>query len=564
MRSVQIDLSKGIHTRTRFEDGKLRLITKPFGSTFPGDTEHWFDIVPPGVASGDRIVVENTEGVSWRAEVIQNLKQTPETMSTVFLRLKAIGEGITDSIDYSDYGMRMIVTLSDDGLGGEYEDVTLTFPSGTWGMRQFEISYTPTKPVHYVYVYVYAGKRPGKLTFWDVELADMRTTSLSPYGRWESEVVDLRRQLAAPVAQNNLPKLNLIGFSYQKLEKIMEMDSIEFAQSYFEKFDMLVIGSPLTTYAPHAEKISPREYEIINHLIAKGVKLYGYLELGWDGGMSRLLNDAEMKAHLDAMAARGYFGVFYDIAGWDYDVTRERMNTYVDYAHSKGLSCFMNAWNQSDILSDEVHPVYNPNGTPPLLGPNDWILLESFFSNGRRYIGDDDWGWENWIEQWYARPIRDTARPLGVKVAALSYTIPEKGMTDTTDRDHAYTLAMIVGADGWSGGDLYTSYNTLPDVKYGNQFTGNIERIGDDTWVRKTDVGEIYFRAHNSKVESGAYATAGVNFSHIQKDKALIRSISAKSVKLTWYTSPDVVSWKVWTDGKPPERYVKVAAELFG
>jgi hypothetical protein len=42
-------------------------------------------------------------------------------------------------------------------------------------------------------------------------------------------------------------------------------------------------------------------------------------------------------------------GIFWDDAGFDYGVTRQRQSGMIDYCHSLG----MNAWNPDDVLSGE-------------------------------------------------------------------------------------------------------------------------------------------------------------------------------------------------------------------
>ncbi len=98
-------------------------------------------------------------------------------------------------------------------------------------------------------------------------------------------------------------------------------------------------------------------------------------------------------------------GIFWDDAGFDYGVTRQRQSTMVQYCHSKGMNVIMNAWNPDDVLA----------GTDMQLNANDIYLLESYLVFDGNYLSLIDWDIK-------ANKCASYQKRLGVKMACLSTT----------------------------------------------------------------------------------------------------------------------------------------------
>jgi hypothetical protein len=91
------------------------------------------------------------------------------------------------------------------------------------------------------------------------------------------------------------------------------------------------------------------------------------------------LDNVHFGTHID--------GIFMDEAGYDFGTVttngREAFNKKVDFIHSKGGHCFVNAWNVDHVLGTVNDPnfpntTWNPDRRDSNLNPDDWYLLESF------------------------------------------------------------------------------------------------------------------------------------------------------------------------------------------
>lgn len=148
------------------------------------------------------------------------------------------------------------------------------------------------------------------------------------------------------------------------------------ATTVFEDYDILVFGNTLDSPLNQDHALSRI---IINNLQPNGTRIYGYVDLCFDGGnYCSSLPLSEIYASTDRWADMGAVGIFFDQVGFEYSVSRDRLNAAVDYAHNQGLSVFVNAWDPDDVFSPVIHPAMNPLGTPTHLGPNDYFLHESF------------------------------------------------------------------------------------------------------------------------------------------------------------------------------------------
>jgi hypothetical protein len=148
------------------------------------------------------------------------------------------------------------------------------------------------------------------------------------------------------------------------------------ATQVFKDYDIVVFGNGLDAPA-HGDHI--RTETIIGALTPLGTRVYGYVDLCMQGGgsCSGLTMD-ELKAGTDRWLAMGASGIFLDQAGYDYGVSRDRLNEIVDYIHSKNMSAFVNVWDPDDAFSPASDPDLNPQGTSTHLGANDYCLMESF------------------------------------------------------------------------------------------------------------------------------------------------------------------------------------------
>lgn len=148
------------------------------------------------------------------------------------------------------------------------------------------------------------------------------------------------------------------------------------ATQVFKDYDIVVFGNTLDSPANQDHAAAET---IVHNLKADGTRVYGYVDLCYEGGnYCSSLPLSEIYASTDRWAAMGVKGIFFDQVGYEYSVSRDRLNAAVDYVHSKGLSAFINVWDPDDVFSQAVQKKFNPFGTPPHLGPEDYFLHESF------------------------------------------------------------------------------------------------------------------------------------------------------------------------------------------
>ncbi|MGF7232802.1 hypothetical protein [Arachidicoccus sp.] len=169
------------------------------------------------------------------------------------------------------------------------------------------------------------------------------------------------------------------------------------ATSTFQQFDLIVFGDGIwkTTHGDHVNATS-----IITNLNALGKAVYGYTDLGVS---TEDLSIADMKTAVDGWAVMGVKGIFWDDAGYDYNTTRARQDTMINYCHQKGLSVMMNAWNPDDVLG----------GADMLLDSSDIYVLESYLISANKYTS---------LSTWRSKANKCAAyeASLGVKMACLS------------------------------------------------------------------------------------------------------------------------------------------------
>jgi len=160
--------------------------------------------------------------------------------------------------------------------------------------------------------------------------------------------------------------------------------NLERALAAFSEFDVIVLGDglqrPSTTSAPgHPDHAFTRRLIASLKRTARAPQVFGYVDLG----NSQRLPMTEIVLRLGQWRDMGAAGVFFDEAGYDYGVRRERQNDAVLAARAVGLRVFLNAYRPDDVFAATPVPLNaagggNPNGVAPMVGATDVYLLESF------------------------------------------------------------------------------------------------------------------------------------------------------------------------------------------
>lgn len=269
---------------------------------------------------------------------------------------------------------------------------------------------------------------------------------------------------------------------------------------------------------------------ITQNLRANGNDVYGYVSIG----CSDQLNSTEIKNRVDQWASMSANGVFYDCYGFDYGVTRAKQNELVDYAHSKGLKVFANAWVPEDAMGGKDE---SGNASPTHLNSNDHYLMESFVSEGSGTLQPTS----EWVKK--ADAALALSKSTGVKIDAIS-TVSSPGTVNVNDAKYkiaSYASAMY-GFDSfqWSD-DNYASdsnklYKFALPTNYGTTFTEDVVTHNSDYTVmtRKTDTGQFKV-TQNSTTKNGEFIAGSTPDLQAQIDalKAENASLKAENATLT-------------------------------
>ena len=273
------------------------------------------------------------------------------------------------------------------------------------------------------------------------------------------------------------------------------------ATAEFSKCDLTVLGDGIehTSHGDHDAATS-----IVSALRGKGKEVFGYVDLGVS---TQNLSIANMQLYVDEWAAMGASGIFLDDAGYDYEVTRDRQNTIVDYIHGKGMTVFMNAWFIDDALAD-IDEAGRSN--PSHLARNDVYLAESWLVAGGAYQSISEWAIK-------ADKARTYARTKGVRIAGVSTAPLNKAVASNISSSKfmmsfygaaMYNLAAWQWTDvGYSSGkDKLMFYNTSTWA-YGSSFLGdNVTHLNSFRRnERKTNAGTIVVRGNGSSSGTGEF-----------------------------------------------------------
>jgi YVTN family beta-propeller protein len=209
-------------------------------------------------------------------------------------------------------------------------------------------------------------------------------------------------------------------------------------------------------------------------------RVYGYISIGGENTaricpstapLPTPLTDLEIQREILRWKEMGVTGMFFDESGYDFGTPRERQNQAVDFAHSEGLSVFINGYDLDDILGTaEIGVVtypdgsnlggqqssmeLNPHGLPPHLGPEDIVLLESFQIRRGEFENPAAWV----VRSEKAREYKDK---FGIRIATVTTSRddePDCGF-DQRKFDYALWSAALYCFDvmGWKEGSNFSA-----------------------------------------------------------------------------------------------------------
>lgn len=258
-------------------------------------------------------------------------------------------------------------------------------------------------------------------------------------------------------------KLTPTSFIYSSISNINNSNDPFYSMRVLKEFPYIITMRP--------DQMSYKSKRVAEFIKKSNTKIFGYVNLGPNNPTAnkkqwKQANLNQVKAEIDSIAKAGWYGVFVDQFGYDWNETRARQNIIVDYIHSKGLHCMVNAWFVDDALGAKVDKAANPKGTPSHLNKNDWYLVESFFIDGDSYRGD-----ASYIQKYLK--VKYYKDKLKINVAVLSYKRAHTTWQQSaSDIKTSYILAQCLGFNGWWFGKTDNSdklvYGSDPNIHLGS------------------------------------------------------------------------------------------------
>ena len=269
----------------------------------------------------------------------------------------------------------------------------------------------------------------------------------------------------------------------------------DYAAGILSRYDDVVLGAGLedsgSAYYASTQNIIQKVA-----LLSPETVIWGYIDAGVTTGNLSL---ATIQTQVDQWLAIGAKGIFLDVFGYDYHVSRTRQNSILSYVHSKGFGSLMNVWNSDDALSSAIDATYNPAGTATVANSSDVLLLESWVCNSDSYSSP----YFATISDIKTRADKAVAyrATLGIRIFAVNIMLHTgtSGVTLQKYRDMSEGLARVWRLDGSglgasnyssSGSDIaiaaprFSSYRSIP-LRVGTPYLLN----GPWTEVQASDLG---------------------------------------------------------------------------
>ena len=245
---------------------------------------------------------------------------------------------------------------------------------------------------------------------------------------------------------------------------------VQRAAATFAGYDVVVFGEGLQYDAPAFGRPAAgplerrRTMEIIRRLrqIKPTTRVFGYVPLGETAGLT-------LPAVADAVQRWrdvGVHGIFFDEAGADFGVTRERQRSAFGLARQAGLQVFVNAFDPDDVFGGPA---------PTAMRRGDLFLIESFVV--RNGVHDRNGLWRE-----RARKAQEAARTLGIEVWTVTTSLPGVPF-DARLCAEAFEESVRHGFAGFGWGEPYFG---APDSRLPrracarNQVTVGVPVIGEE------------------------------------------------------------------------------------
>lgn len=158
--------------------------------------------------------------------------------------------------------------------------------------------------------------------------------------------------------------------------------TVPLAAQVFSNYNTIVLGAGLEDPS-HPEHMNTLLVIRAVKSLKPDVRFLGYIDLGVTTNNYTIVQmKQKVDNWLDVLDADA---IFFDNAGYDFQVTRNRQNQMIQYVHAKGSGSMMNAWDPDDVFDPSLEPTYNPLAEATFLDRRDAYLLESHIVNTEAY-----------------------------------------------------------------------------------------------------------------------------------------------------------------------------------
>lgn len=242
-----------------------------------------------------------------------------------------------------------------------------------------------------------------------------------------------------------------------------------YAAQTFSRWDYVVFGAgledPGNVYNSSTQTIISKM-----HSLNAQVKVFGYIDVGVTTGNYSI---SQLQTFVNQWKTIGADSIFMDVAGYDFHVSRSRLNTILDYIHGQGMNAIVNAFTPADVMGSNVDATYNPTGTPTHMNASDFYLLESWVVNTSSYTTHNGFAITSDIKT-RGDSATSYRSSLGVKILSVgvvdysSYT--DEQITRYFKMNEAASMAFSL--DGYGIGA--TNYSSIaPNVNVAKNFEYN-------------------------------------------------------------------------------------------
>lgn len=281
------------------------------------------------------------------------------------------------------------------------------------------------------------------------------------------------------------------------------------AAQTFSRWDYVVFGtgaeSPNNVYYASTLNIISKM-----HSLNANEKVFGYIDVGVT---TENLSITAMETQVDQWKTIGADHIFFDVAGYDYQVPRSRLNTMLDYVHSKGMNAMVNSFIPDDVMGSAVNASYNPTGTPTHMGSGDFYTLESWVVNTSGYSSHNGFAIMSDIKT-RADSATNYRKSLGVKIVTIN-SADYSSLTDEQINKYfqmVQAASIIYSLDAYGLGAInYSATGANTDVvktfeydpNYSNYYNISTPYTINGGWTElsRPDTGEVFHDDFNTNTD---------------------------------------------------------------